>query len=171
MSLHINRNKIISILGALALFLSLIEYVIPKPIPFLKIGIANIPIMISLILLTPKETIILICVKSVGASLIGGTIFSWVFLYSISGSLSSGLVMLLLKRVLKESVSMIGLGVAGALCSNLVQIYLATILLGSGAKFIGLPLLISGLITGSIIGHLTNKFISSSKWIRSILLN
>ncbi len=165
---HIDKNSIISILGALSLFLSIIEYVIPKPIP-VKLGLANIPIILSLIILTPKETFILILIKTIGSGLVTGTIFSWIFIYSLSGSLSSGIIMLILKQLLKERVSMIGISVAGALTSNLVQIYFATLLLGKGAKFIGLPILIIGLISGFLIGLFSNKFIEKSQWIKSIL--
>lgn len=163
----INRDKIISILGGLALFLSLIEHVIPKPIPFIRIGLANIPILISLILLTPKETIYLILIKSIGSSLITGTIFSWIFLYSLSGSLISGTVMLIFFKLLQSRVSMIGISILGALSNNLVQIFLATLFLGSGAKYLGIPILIIGFISGIAIGQLSNSFITKSIWIRS----
>lgn len=167
MSSPINRDKIISMLGGLALFLSLIEHVIPKPIPFIRIGLANIPILISLILLTPKETIYLILIKSIGSSLVTGTIFSWIFLYSLSGSMISGIIMLIFYKLLKHRVSMIGLSLLGALSNNLVQIFMATLFLGSGAKYIGIPILITGFISGLVIGYLSNIFINQSIWIRS----
>ncbi|WP_187759813.1 Gx transporter family protein [Thiospirochaeta perfilievii] len=166
-----NSYNIIPILGALSLFFSVIEYIIPKPIPFLRIGLANIPILLSLVLLTPKKTILLIFIKSIGSSLIAGTIFSWIFLYSLSGSLASGIIMLIFYRVFNRWISMIGISVIGALSSNLVQISFATLLLGSGAKYIGLPILITGLITGIVIGYFTNNFLDKSLWIRSNKLN
>ncbi|MGL1894407.1 MAG: Gx transporter family protein [Spirochaetaceae bacterium] len=163
-------RELISILGALSLFLALLEHIIPKPIPFVRLGLANIPIIISLILLTPKQTLMLIFIKSIGSSIVTGTIFSWIFLYSLAGSISSGLIMILVYIILKKRVSMIGISVLGALASNLVQILVATLLLGSGAKYIGLPILVTGLVTGIAIGVLTNNFISNSKWIRSLIL-
>ena len=45
------RADLVAFLGALCLFLSAIEYMIPKPIPFLRVGIANLPILLSLDLL------------------------------------------------------------------------------------------------------------------------
>lgn len=161
-------SDIISILGALALFLSVIEYVIPKPVPFIKLGLANIPIIISLVILTPRSTLLLILIKSIGSSLITGTIFSWVFLYSLSGSITSGIVMLIFYYLFKKWISMIGVSLIGALSSNLVQIYLATLLLGSGARYMGLPILITGFITGIIIGLFTQKFLNESEWIRGL---
>lgn len=162
-----NRD-FIAMLGAMALFLSLIEYIIPKPIPFIKLGLANLPVLIALTRLKTKEYLLLILVKSIGSALISGTIFSWIFLYSLSGSLVSGTVMYLLNRVLKNSVSMIGISVSGALSSNMVQISVAVLILGNGAKYIGVPILISGFISGFLLGLFTNKFIEKSKWLRGI---
>lgn len=169
MLLHTKNRNTLAILGALSLFLSLIEYLIPKPIPFIKLGMANISILLSLILLTPKETLVLIFIKSVGGSLVTGTIFSWVFLYSISGSFVSGIIMLIIYNLLKEKVSMVGISIAGALGSNLTQIALATLFLGNGAKYIGIPILISGFISGILTGLFSNRFINESKWIRSLI--
>ncbi len=167
MSSHTNNQNIIAVLGALALFLSLIEYVIPKPIPFIKIGIANLPVILSLILLTPKETLILIFIKSIGSGLVSGTIFSWIFIYSLSGSLSSGIIMLFIYKTFKSNISMIGVSICGALASNSIQILIAIKLLGGGAKYIGIPILITGMISGFLLGLFANNFIKKSQWIRS----
>ena len=40
-----NQN-LIALLGACSIFLALIEHMIPKPLPFLRIGIANLPVKI-----------------------------------------------------------------------------------------------------------------------------
>lgn len=164
------EQKLITILGGLALFLSVIEYIIPKPIPFIKIGLANIPILLSLHILQPRSSFKLILIKSLGASLISGTLFSWIFLYSLSGSLVSGLFMVVSWRLLHRWVTMIGISILGALSSNLTQISLALLILGPGAKYLGIPILIIGLISGLSIGLLTNKFITESKWIKEVKL-
>ena len=41
-------RKTIALLGAFCLFLSTIEYMIPKPMPFMRIGIVNLPLMLAL---------------------------------------------------------------------------------------------------------------------------
>ncbi|MBN2619146.1 MAG: Gx transporter family protein [Spirochaetales bacterium] len=162
-----NSNRIISILGGLCLFLSLIEYIIPKPIPFIKLGIANIPILISIVILPKKDILKLILIKSIGGSLVSGNLFSWIFLYSLSGSLISGISMILISILLNNKVSMIGISLIGSLTSNLTQILLATAILGPGAKYLGVPILIIGFISGTFIGVLTNNFLNKSVWIRN----
>lgn len=161
-------RELITILGGLALFLSVIEYVIPKPIPFIKIGLANIPILLSLHIVKPQSSIKLILIKSLGASLISGTLFSWIFLYSLSGSLISGLIMILIWHFLKRWVSMVGISLLGALSNNLTQISLALLILGPGAIYLGIPILIIGFISGLSIGLLTNNFLQQSQWIKEV---
>ncbi len=43
----VDWNKI-AFFSALCFFLSAVEYAVPKPLPFFKIGFANLPILISL---------------------------------------------------------------------------------------------------------------------------
>ncbi len=165
----IKNSDLISKLAALALFLAIIEHIIPKPIPFIRIGLANLPILLSLKILKPKEIIILVIIKSLGSSIITGTLFSWISIYSFAGSIVSGSVMIIFYYILKNRVSLVGISVLGAISNNTIQIYIATLLLGSGAIYIGIPILITGLITGTLLGLIANKFMDKSVWIRSYL--
>lgn len=162
------NEDLVAILGALALFLAIIEQVIPKPLPFIKIGLANLPILLSLVLLNPRDIIKLIILKSLGTSLLTGTLFSWLSLYSLAGSFTSGLIMFLTFKLFNKRVSMIGVSVTGAFFNNVVQILIAYLILGRGVIYLGLPILITGLVTGTILGLFANRFIKKSKWIRSL---
>ena len=66
-----------ALLGALSLFLSTLEYLIPKPLPFIRLGLANLPILIALFLLPPKFIFLLIGLKILGQGLVNGTLFSY----------------------------------------------------------------------------------------------
>lgn len=163
------KKDLVPILGALALFLAIIEQFIPKPLPFIKIGLANLPILISLILLSPKDIIKLLLLKSLGTSLLTGTLFSWLSLYSLAGSFTSGLIMLLTFKLFKSRVSMVGISVTGAFFNNIAQITIAYLILGRGVIYLGLPILITGLVTGTVLGVFANRFIKESQWIRSLI--
>lgn len=165
-----SRDDLIALLGAMSIFLSIIEHLLPKPLPFIRLGLANLPILLSLTLLRPKDIYILTLIKSLGSNLVTGTIFSWITLYSLSGSLFSVSIMILIYTISKRRVSMIGISVTGAFFSNTVQIILAYIILGRGVVYIGLPILITGLLSGIVLGLFTNSFITRSKWIRSLEL-
>ncbi|PKL14561.1 MAG: heptaprenyl diphosphate synthase [Spirochaetae bacterium HGW-Spirochaetae-8] len=161
------RLEFIALLGAFALFLSTVEYLIPKPVPFMRIGLANLPLMIGLGLLNPVEFIVLVCLKVLGQALISGTLFSYVVLFSFGGTVASALAMYLLHHLGGRWVSMVGISIAGAMASNIVQLVLSRFLLfGESAWLIAPPFLIMGLVTSIILGLFTRQFIARSAWYR-----
>jgi heptaprenyl diphosphate synthase len=160
-----NRHSI-ALLGAFCLFLSTIEYMIPKPLPFLRIGIANLPIMLALDILPFPSFILLVGIKILGQALITGTLFSYIFLFSLAGTSLSALSMYLLRRLAgPKRVSFVGVGTLGALLSNLTQIGLAWVFVfGQSARYIAPPFLAVGVITGIALGMFCEYFTSRSRW-------
>jgi heptaprenyl diphosphate synthase len=158
------RRELIAFLGGLALFLSLVEYLIPKPVPFLRLGLANIPLMVGLTLLKPREVLILVFIKVLGQGILSGTLLSYIFLFSLAGSVSSALVMTGAYYGFRK-LSFAGIGLLGAMASNIVQLLLAILLLfGSSAQLLAPLFLVSGLISGLILGLTTEYFIQHSRW-------
>ncbi len=108
--------------AAVCLFLSSIEYLIPKPLPFLRLGLANLPLLVCLDLLPAGPFLLLLALKAAGQGLVQGSLFSVIFLFSAAGTLASGAVMLGSRHLLGNRISLIGISVLGALASNLVQL-------------------------------------------------
>ncbi len=155
--------------AALCLFLSTIEYLIPKPVPFMRLGIANMPIVLALSLFPVSEIFVLVFLKVLGQALVTGTLFSYVFVFSCAGSFASALFMLGLKTLMKQHISLVGLSVAGALASNAAQIVLARFMLfGEGAWLIGPPMIGIGTVSGFLLGLFVQRFHDSSEWIKTI---
>jgi heptaprenyl diphosphate synthase len=156
----------LALLGSFCLFLSTLEYLIPKPLPFMRIGLANLPLILALDLFPPGPFALLVLIKISGQALITGTLFSYVFLFSLAGSSVSALVMYGLRRLLgKGRISFIGLGVAGAVLSNLIQLVLARFFIfGEGVRFLAPLFLASGLITGAALGFFCEAFAARSRW-------
>ena len=164
-----SRRDLVAFLGALCLFLSAIEYMIPKPIPFLRVGIANLPILISLDLLPVPSLLLVVVLKVLGQGLIGGTLISYVFLFSAVGSFASGLAMVAIRRIFGRGMSLVGVGVLGALFSNMAQILLARVLIfGEGAWLIAPPFLAMGTVTAIVLGLFADRFAARSKWLASV---
>ncbi len=92
-------RDLVAFLGGLCLFLSTVEYLVPKPIPFLRIGIANLPLLIGLDLLSPGRLLLVACLKVIGQGLVSGTLTSYVFLFSAAGTFTSALAMLAARRI------------------------------------------------------------------------
>jgi heptaprenyl diphosphate synthase len=157
------------LLGAFCLFLSTIEYLIPKPLPFMRIGLANLPLMLALDIFSLKVFILLVLIKVAGQALVTGTLFSYVFLFSFAGSFVSALSMFSLRRLLgPKGLSLAGIGIAGAMLSNGTQLLLARFLVfGPGMQFLTPPFLAAGLVTGLALGLFCERFRSRSRWYAS----
>jgi heptaprenyl diphosphate synthase len=160
-------RKDLALLGAFCLFLSAVEYMIPKPLPFMRIGLANLPLMIALDIFPFPAFLVLVCIKVFGQALITGTLFSYIFLFSLTGTFLSASVMYLLRRVFARKITFIGIGTAGAVVSNVSQLALAFVFIfKENVFYIAPPFLGAGLITGIALGIFCEAFTSRSQWYR-----
>ena len=119
-----NTNRI-ALLGAFSMFLSTIEYLFPKPVPFMRLGLANLPLLLGLEVLSAPSYFLLVIIKVLGQALVNGTLASYVFLFSLGGSLASAVVMRLCYMLPERRISFIGISLMGALASNIVQLMLS----------------------------------------------
>jgi heptaprenyl diphosphate synthase len=88
--------ELTAFLAAVALFCSTLEYLIPKPLPFIRLGLANLPLMLSFPLLSWKSYLWLLLLKVIGQGFVNGTLLSYVFVLSVAGTATSGLFMRIL---------------------------------------------------------------------------
>jgi len=159
------RRRLRAFLGALCLFLATLEYLIPKPLPFFRLGLANLPILLSLAVLSPRDILVLLLVKAVGQGLVNGTLASYVFLFSLAGSLASGTMMIVAHRLGGRRISLIGVSVVGALASNVVQLTLSIVFFFGPAAWSIAPLLLgAGTVSGALMGVFARRFALRSEW-------
>jgi heptaprenyl diphosphate synthase len=157
-----------ALLGGFCLFLSTLEYLIPKPLPFMRLGLANVPLMLALDILGLKYVALLALIKVLGQAVITGTLVSYICLFSLAGTCSAVTAMYLLRRFLSpKHMSFIGVSVIGALFSNGAQLILARFFIfGPGIALLVPPFLIAGILTGMSLGIFCETFISRSRWYR-----
>ncbi|MDD3139770.1 MAG: Gx transporter family protein [Lachnospiraceae bacterium] len=151
-----NRVAYFGVFVALALIFSYIETLIPVhfAIPGIKLGLANLIIVIALYKIGWKEAFLLSVVRVILAGFLFGNMFSIV--YSLAGCTLSLLIMFLLKK--KGGFSILGISIAGGVFHNVGQLVVAMIVLESTNLSYYLPvLLFAGIITGFIIGILANE--------------
>jgi len=154
-----------ALLAAFCFFLSAIEYMLPKPMPFMRLGIANLPILLAVDLLPFKWFLVLAAAKVVGMSIVSGTLFSYVALFSLAGTMVAALVMRGIRRLGKNRISLIGVSIAGAVTSNAVQMFIARyVIFGEAAWLIAPLFLATGLVTGTLMGLFAEYFIEHSNW-------
>ena len=160
-----NRSDVTALLAAFCFFLSTIEYMLPKPLPFMRLGIANLPILLAVDFLPFNWFLVLVAAKVVGMSIVSGTLFSYVALFSLAGTMVSALVMRGVRRVSKQTVSLVGVSIAGAVASNATQMLIARfVIFGEVAWLIAPLFLLTGLITGTLMGFFAEYFIEHSNW-------
>ncbi|MHC1694349.1 MAG: Gx transporter family protein [Eubacteriales bacterium] len=119
-----------SMLLALSLIVAYIEGIMPLqavvPIPGVKLGLANIVIVLAVLLVGYFPAFIVMVLRCVMSSLLFGSVTTLAF--SLSGGLLSFAVSSLLIRLFfPRSLSLIGISVAGAAAHNIGQIAAAAI--------------------------------------------
>mgnify|MGYP000602142413 FL=1 len=135
----------------LALILSYVETLIPIQfgIPGVKLGLANLIIVIALYRMKLSEAYLLSIVRVLLAGFIFGNYFS--IIYSLAGGLLSLTVMALLRK--KGGFSVIGVSIAGGVFHNIGQLIIASVIVETFSVMYYVPvLLIAGLVTGLLIG-------------------
>lgn len=146
-----NRVAYFGVFTALALIFSYVETLIPIQlgIPGVKLGLANLIIVVALYKLDLREVYLLSIVRVVLAGFLFGNYFS--IIYSLAGGLFSLTVMALLKK--KGGFSIIGISIAGGVCHNIGQLLVAMAVVETFSVSYYFPvLLIAGLLTGALIG-------------------
>jgi heptaprenyl diphosphate synthase len=161
-----NYLQKVSLLGGLCFFLSTLEYMIPKPLPFVRLGLANFPLLLALDILPFPYFALLAALKIAGQALISGTLFSYVFLFSLGGTAVSALLMYALRKCLgKKMISLAGVSASGALAFNAVTLVMAYyFVFGKSIRYAAAPILALGIVTGTILGFLCEYFVRRSKW-------
>ncbi len=160
-----NKAKLTAFLGAFCFFLSAVEYMLPKPLPFMRLGIANLPILIAVDILPFKWFLVLALVKVIGMSIISGTLFSYIALFSLVGTMAAALTMWGLRRAGGRHISLIGVSIAGAMVSNATQILIARYLVFRETAWLIAPLFLGmGLATGTALGLFSERFARVSQW-------
>jgi heptaprenyl diphosphate synthase len=166
-------KKNLALLGAMCLFLSTVEYMIPKPLPFMRIGLANLPVILAVDIFPFSSFLVLIGIKIFGQALITGTLFSYIFLFSTAGTFFSALLMFALRRIFGSSrITFVGIGVAGAMVSNAAQLALAQVfILKENMRYIAPLFLITGLVTGIALGIFCEVFSRRSRFYQMNVLH
>lgn len=160
-----NRAAYFGVFTALALIFSYVETLIPIHfgIPGVKLGLANLAIVIILYKTDFKEALLLSVTRVILAGFIFGSLFS--ILYSMAGGVLSLIVMTVMKQ--RKSFSIIGVSIAGGVSHNIGQLVVAMLVVETYRVGYYLPvLLIAGMVTGAVIGIVCREVLKRVQNIR-----
>ena len=162
---NLRKLVFIALLTAQGIILGLLEQAIPFPFTFApgaKLGLANIVTLISLYTLSFKEVVLVIVMKTLMTTVLGGTFST--FLYSGMGALVSFIGMYLVMQLGEKRVSMIG--VSGIL-HNVGQLMVASWMAKSWTVLLYLPAMsIVGIFAGIAIGIAANYALTHVKLLK-----
>ena len=149
----VNTKKLttLSLLSAIALALYAVESALPPivPIPGIKLGLANLIVIIAIYKLGFRYAFVINCVRIFTA----GLLFTGVFgvIYSMAGGIMSIIIMYVLYKT--GLFSMVGISMAGGVAHNFGQLATACIIM-SNIRLMSYfsVLLFAGMISGVLIG-------------------
>lgn len=159
-----NLKKLIylSLLVACGMVLHFVESTIPVPfpVPGAKLGLANIIALLAITMYGTKEALFVNILRCLLGTLLGGTMSS--LIYSLSGAITSTLVMAVFYRYFRRTFSLVGISIIGGVAHNIAQITVASLVISNFGIFVYLPfLMIIGLLTGTFTG-MTAFFINKN---------
>lgn len=154
------KNKVayFGVFVALALIFSYVESLIPVliAVPGVKLGLANLVVVIALYKMDFKSAALLSITRIILAGVLFANMAS--ILYSLSGGILSLIVMALLKK--SNAFHLISVSIAGGVAHNIGQLIVAMLVLKTYSLIYYFSvLMISGLITGFLIGIVSNEML------------
>ncbi len=160
--MKVQKMALLGVLTAGAIIIAILESFIPSVgIPGVKLGLANIVILIILYELGIVEAIIVNLLRVLVVGLVRGTFLSMGFLMSLTGAVLSLGIMILFYLLIKK-FSIIGVSVIGSLFHVTGQLLIAMIFLGTAYIFIYLPVIaVSAIITGVFVGIVAQLIIKT----------
>ena len=153
-----SRVAYFGVFTALALIFSYVETLIPFNfgIPGVKLGLANLIIVIALYKMKITEAYMLSIVRVLLSGFIFGNYFS--IIYSLAGGILSLSTMYLLKK--KDGFSILGISMAGGVMHNIGQLIVAMLVVETFSVIYYVSvLLVSGLVTGLVIGVVSREML------------
>ena len=134
-------------------------------VPGMKLGLANLVTVFVLYRYRAKEAAVISLIRIVVIGFLFANLFS--ILYSLAGAALSLLCMTAARRF--SGLSIVGVSILGGVTHNLGQLIVAALVVENGNVFYYFPaLLISGLVTGALIGIVTGEILKRTTGRKSI---
>ena len=149
--MNTKRITVLACLLGLSLILFTVEAQLPPPIPLpgVKLGLANIVVLVTMVLYGKKDAFTILLLRILLGSIITGS--GLAFFYSLSGGVFCFLLMSLCYP--KGSTRLWAVSAVGAMGHHIGQLVMATLVLKSISVLIYLPVLIAaGIVTGVFTG-------------------
>ena len=158
--MKVQKIALLGVLLAATIVIAILESFIPSfTIPGIKLGFANIVILVTLYEVGILEAVFINLVRVIVVSLVRGSFLSMGFFMSLTGAFLSLGVMILLKLVIRK-FSIVGVSVIGSIFHVTGQILIAMLYMNSAYVVFYLPFIgLAAVITGIIVGFVASAII------------
>lgn len=148
------RNIRVAVYAALATGLYMAESAMPGPLPWLRIGAANIGVVLALYDLGVSAAVAAAGIKLVLGSILLGRFLTPFFWLSATGSLAGLVLMVLVKATSGRFVGPVGASAVGGVGHSLGQLAVARLLLlpGPAAAALVPVMVLTGTVSGAVVG-------------------
>lgn len=152
----------LSLLIGLGLILFLFESLIPRPLPWLKPGLAHVATLLALYTMGNRAAFIVVIFRVLLGSLLMGALFNPTFILGFSGGLAATLFMAITKKYLSSLFSIFGISIIGAVVHNLTQLILVEIIIVQRVEIFYLApiMMMSSVFTGFVVALISYFFLS-----------
>lgn len=152
----VKKLTLLGVFSAIAVILSILEssLIVLPALPGVKVGLANVVIMLILFTQGRKSAVSIAVLKGIFSLLTRGAMAG---VLSLSGGLFSILVIILLSTLIKNA-SLSLLSVGGAVTHNLVQFSIVSVVYYPASMLYYLPFLV---ISGVIFGIVSSVFLKA----------
>ncbi len=151
-----NLLKKFSFYAALSLSLGYIDFILPKPMPMLRYGLANLPVLLSVMRDGFGASFLSLISKITVSSVISMSFLSPVFPASMAGSVLAWLSMTLSVKIFKKRISSVGVSIVGALSNTWTQAFVLYLFLGKAVLGI-LPFAVAQGLVGAVFNGIAVK--------------
>lgn len=155
------RLSYLALFVAVAAALSLLERSLPLPVPWARIGLANLVTLLLVAAGCYRDALLVGVLRSFLTALLAGGLFSPGHLLSLAGVLAAVAGMSLLHARRGRWFSVYGISLSGAWLHGLAQLLVARVLFLSWTALVALAPLVLGLslVSGILVAALASRFL------------
>lgn len=159
--MKINMYILTGLMASVSIILGVVENFIPTPVPAIRLGLSNIPILLMLYLAGGNYAFITALLKAIVVPVFSANI---VFKFSLSlpATLVSFTIMYIMHKLFKDKLSIVTISVLGAVSHMVTQVVIVSNLYIKGLMYTNIAgiLLLSAVITGILMGVIAYKIIN-----------
>ena len=159
------RLTVIPLLTAAGAVVFVFESLIPQPLPWARLGLSNIVVLLALYYYGFREALAVSWLRVLVGGLFTGGLFSPAFIFGMTGGFFSAVVMAGARKTGKSRFSPIGISILGAAAHSVGQLAAAYLLfIGHKAIWNLLPyMLLTSIFTGGVVGVIGSEVLERVK--------